>query len=107
MVIRFNSVDLLLSAGIDLRLYDSNLNVIDEIKRKKRENTIKHIIAVKEDRLIVATNSDLEIFGLVYSFDNETKSSSFKLKELKLHLNAHTDTILYLNKISGRIIEKF
>ena len=91
----------MLLAGIDLKLYDSNLNLVDEIKRKKRENSIKHIISVKEDRLILATNSDLEIYGLVYSIENETKSSSFKLKELKLHLNAHADTILYLNKISG------
>lgn len=82
-------------AGIDIKLYDTDLFQVDEFKRKKRDNSVKHMIKIKDDKFVAASNYDLEIYGLV------DLSSDFRLKELKCHANAHSDTILYLNKISG------
>jgi hypothetical protein len=99
--VNINENDFLLVSGIDIQLVDLELNVIDEFKRKKRDNTIKHMIALKDNKFILATNNDLEIFVLIHSNDNDEKtSSSYKIKELKSYSNAHLDSILYINKIS-------
>ncbi len=96
--------------GYDLQLYDSNLTLVADWSRDTKENTIKFMIQIKSDKLVLATNSDIEFYGLI-PFANKSKEnqlntnndeiSSLKIKELKKYINAHKDSILSLTKLSG------
>lgn len=101
--VNFSNNDFIICSGVDIWLYDGDLNLADELRRKKRDNSVKHLISIKNEKFAVATNYDLEIYSLVFSLENEneSKQTNYKLKELKCINNAHTDTILYLSKISG------
>ena len=74
------------------------------------------MIQIKNDKFVLATNSDIEIYGLVpivtsndatattadadnLNFIDET--NQLKIKELKKYLNTHRDSILCLEKITG------
>jgi WD40 repeat protein len=56
-------------AGTNLHIYEVNLmnmmNLVDEFQRDNHENTIRYLIQIKDDKLAAATNSDIEIYGLV------------------------------------------
>lgn len=52
-------------AGLDLKLFDLDLNLVDEYARKTKENSVKHAVVIKSDKFVVATNSDIEIYALV------------------------------------------
>lgn len=98
--------------GLDLKLFDLNLNLIDEHLRKTKDNTIKFMTLIKNDKLAVATNSDIEIYALVCLTSssvpivvnqNEAKNekkSFIRIKELKKYVNTHEDSVLCLEKIS-------
>lgn len=49
--------------GLDLKLLDTDLSLMDEHSRKSKENSVKFAAMIKSDKFVVATNSDLEIFG--------------------------------------------
>jgi len=83
----------LLAAGADLKVFNSNLDLLDEFKRYNKENLVKHVILINNERIVVATNLDVEI----YSYENATEC---KLKELKRFQSTHKDSILVLEKIS-------
>ena len=51
--------------GIDLKLFDLKLNLVDEQVRKTKDNSIKFMTLIKNDKLALATNSDVEIYALV------------------------------------------
>lgn len=69
------------------------------------------MIRIDDDQFIVATNCDLEVYKICKaqkSFAenlNGTKEldaeKNIKLKEMSKHRNAHKDSILCINKISG------
>ena len=97
--------------GYDLQLYDSNLTLVADCSRDTKENSIKFMIQIKSDKLVLATNSDIEFYGLIPFSTNKVKEnqlninndeiSSLKIKELKKYINAHKDSILTLTKLSG------
>lgn len=96
-----NFSDLILVAGLDLKLYDNNLDLIDEYFRKTNENTIKHIIDIDRDRFVVASNFDLESYCMsVASKTSEILEKRIKLKEVNRQKNAHRDSIQSLCRIS-------
>lgn len=110
--LNFNSKNLLLVAGLDLKLYDHNLDLIDEYFRKTNENSIKNIVGIENDRFVVASNYDLESYLILISkssLSNENRlldeeyEEKIKLKEVQKYKNAHKDSILCLTKISGII----
>ena len=99
--------------GFDLKLYDTSLKLIDEFSRNTKENSIKFMIQIKSDMIVLATNSDIEIYGLIPFISNKTNSkendndnkeevSCLTIKELKKYLNVHRDSILTLIKLSGK-----
>ena len=97
--------------GYDLQLYDSNLTLVADWSRDTKENSIKFMIQIKTDKLVLATNSDIEFYALIPFAANKAKEnqlninndeiSSLKIKELKKYINAHKDSILTLTKLSG------
>lgn len=101
-------------AGLDLKLFDLDLNLIDEHSRKTKDNSIKFTTMIKNDKFAVATNSDIEIYALVCfgtgnanysSVENDdglvNKSRSYiRIKELKKFVNSHEDSILCLSKLT-------
>jgi hypothetical protein len=104
-------------AGLDLKLYDTSLNEIDEYSRKTKENSIKFMILIKNDKLVLATNSDIEVYGLIDSnihsnesddmnaYENSNSENNdiqdLRIKELKKYINVHKDSILCLDNLSG------
>lgn len=81
------------------------------------------MITIKNDRIVAASNFDIEIYGIITSTNttptsnrsqrlienssvqqsNETNESKFKIRELKRFLNAHKDSITVLENISGKM----
>ena len=118
MILNVNN-DYFITAGVDLALYSSSLKPIFELSRTNKENSIKLMIKIRNERIVVASNFDIEIYGLVGNSNQqkspvspngtktfETESSQIsehgvRLKELKRYLNAHKDTILTLENITG------
>lgn len=100
--------------GFDLKLYDTDLKLIDEYSRNTKENSIKYMIQIKSDKLVLATNSDIEIYGIIpsasintlakenQSINKNEEQNNLTIKELKKYLNAHKDSILTLAKLSGK-----
>ena len=101
-------------AGIDIRLYEvtivNMMTLVDELVRDNRECSVKQMIQIKNDKIAVATNSDIEIYGLVRSSSNQnpsmdmlgaTNENTIRLRELKRLVNAHKETILCLDVVSG------
>jgi hypothetical protein len=99
--------------GFDLKLYDTDLKLIEQYSRNTKENTIKYMIQIKSDKLVLATNSDLEVYGIIsltsintlakenLSINKNVEKNNSTIKELKKYLNAHKDSILTLTKLSG------
>jgi hypothetical protein len=94
-----NNLDHFVLAGVDIELYDMNLKLIDKFTRKNKENSIRFIILIKHDKLVIATNNDLEVYALLQT---NQESDELKIKELKKCSNAHENSILNLSKISGK-----
>jgi len=106
--------DLILVAGMDLKIYDHNLDLLDEYFRKTNENSLKYIIDMENDQFVVATNYDIESYSIVTekivadSYENQksTLISDEKLeKKIKLRAenrekNVHRESILSLSKVS-------
>jgi hypothetical protein len=93
-----NNLDHFVLAGVDIEIYDMNLKLIDKFTRKSKENSIRFMIMIKHEKLVIATNTDLEIYVLLQT---NQESDELKIKELKKCLNAHENSILNLRKISG------
>ena len=104
----------LVVAGIDIKLYNEDLTLLDEFTRKSRDNSVKFMIIIKNDRIVLATNSDIEMYEIVsgqtqsqqhlYESNSNNKNPSSniysKIKELKKYTNIHNDSILYLANLS-------
>lgn len=72
------------------------------------------MIIIKNDRIVLATNSDIEMYEIVsgqtqsqqhlYESNSNNKNPSSniysKIKELKKYTNIHNDSILYLANLS-------
>jgi len=109
-----HSNELILVAGLDLKIYDYNLDLVDEYFRKTNENSIKHIIELDNDRFVVASNSDIELYCIVVeklsvsSYEEQKSAPMYdqkfekkvKLKADNREKNAHKDSILSLSKVS-------
>ncbi len=91
-----------ITAGVDLKLFDSNLKLIHEYNRSNKENSIKLIIKIQNERIVVASNNDIEIYGIVSNSFQDNSVDLYRIRELKRFLNAHKDSILTLENISGR-----
>lgn len=98
-----------LLGGLDLKLIDLDLNLVDELARKTKENSARLATMIKSDKFVVATNSDIEIYALVClgsrsndetSNKRTTSYTSVRIKELKKYMNAHEDSILCLAKVT-------
>jgi hypothetical protein len=88
------------------------LTLVDEFRRKSRENSVKFMITIKNDRIVLATNSDIEMYAIVSTQNqqqqqqqDETKTNnnnnfSSKIKELKKYINIHDDSIIYLANLN-------
>ena len=119
MILPVNS-EYFITAGIDLKLYGSNLKPIFEFNRTNRENSIKLMIKIRNERIVVASNFDIEIYGLAgnsiqqrspsttptanktfEALSSQISENGIRIRELKRYLNAHKDTILTLEIISG------
>ena len=103
MILNVND-NFLLAAGVNLKLFDTNLNLLDECVRKNKENSIKFLITIKNDRIVIATNFDIEIFAIINANNDENvleDENSYKLVELKQYYNTHKENILALEIISG------
>ena len=87
--------------GLDLKLYDKNLELVDEYFRKTVDNSIKHMIEFENGIFILATNVDIETYYLMESRHSAKSDKYFCLKELNKETNAHKDSILSLCKITG------
>ena len=98
--------------GLDLKLFDLDLNLVDEHSRKTKDNSIKFTTMIKTDKFAVATNSDIEIYALVclgagnansnedHNELNKSHRSYIRIKELKKFVNSHEDSILCLSKLT-------
>ncbi|CAF1016158.1 unnamed protein product [Brachionus calyciflorus] len=100
-----NMSNLFIVGGLNLKIYDSNLSLLDEFSRETKENSIRHILLTKKEKIVVATNTDLEFYVLItVNKKLESKSTSefshFRVKELKKHLNCHYDSILCLDNLN-------
>ena len=107
--------ELFLTAGVDLKLYESNLKSVYELNRTNKENSIRLMIKIRNDRIVAASNFDIEIYTIVgnsiqksltngkslESVSSQINESGLRIRELKRYLNAHKDTILTLENISG------
>lgn len=101
--------------GLDLKLFDLDLNLVDEHSRKTNDNTCKFASMIKTDKFAVATNSDIEIYALVCLSGGDTApnqrtkkhntniNSYVRIKELKKFVNAHDDSILCLSKLTESV----
>lgn len=109
--LKFNRHDLLLVAGLDLKLYDSSLNLIEEFFRKTNDNSIKFVVSPVESQFIVASNCDIELYHICsvkssasnLEISNEHFEESVRVKEFKKVKNAHKDSILCLTVVSSKI----
>jgi hypothetical protein len=109
-----------ITAGVDLKLYSSNLKTIFELNRTNRENSIKLMIKIRNERIVIASNFDIEIYGLagnsiqqrspstipnaiknLETLSSQISENGIRIRELKRYLNSHQDTILTLVNISG------
>ena len=117
--------ELILVAGLDIQIYDSHLNLIEDFSRKTKENSIKYLIRAKNNKFIISTNNDLELYELYENKNDEKKSfdelldgvsqlceSQVLIKAHQRHVNAHIDTILFIDNLTGYlyrfyITEKF
>lgn len=93
-------------AGLDIKLFASDLTLVDEYVRKTKDNSIRFMILIKNDKLVLATNGDIEIYALVFLNNNSISADSttpakcaIKIKEIKKYPNTHEDSILCLNSI--------
>lgn len=83
-----------LTAGRDLKLYNSKLHLMHEFIRDNTDNSIRLGILLDKDRIVFASNFDIEIFSC---------EQNSKLVELKKFIKTHNDTILSLEIISDLI----
>lgn len=104
-------------AGLDLKLFDLDLNLVDEHSRKTIDNTCKFASMIKADKFAVATNSNIEIYALVClggggtmaaanqrTRKHKTNINSYvRIKELKYFVNAHDDSISCLSKLTESV----
>ena len=101
-------------AGVDIRLYEvtivNMMTLVDEFNRDNRDCSVKQMIQIKNDKIAVATNSDIEIYGLVRSSNQQpsmdmlgaNNENTIRLRELKRLVNAHKETILSLDVVSSK-----
>jgi hypothetical protein len=113
----------IITAGLNLRLYNFDSEILDEFSRKNREDSVKFMIYMKNDKIVLATNLDIEFYALVNSsivkdseiideqnlgicsaenmFTTDQSYNHLSFRELKIYANAHLDTILCLESING------
>jgi hypothetical protein len=105
-----NNQNFFIAGGLDLKLYNTNLSLVDEWTRKTKENSIKLMCSIKRDRFVLATNYDLEIYALALRVNRSAAVeegpvvTNYIMKLLKTYPDAHDnrcrDSILCLDSIS-------
>jgi WD40 repeat protein len=89
--------NLFIVAGLGLKLYNTNLSLVDEFDRNTKDNSIKLMCSIKKDRFVLATNSDVEVYTLAI------RNNSYIMKLFQKTKNAHKDSILCLDSVSGEL----